>query len=423
MDALPRVLIVDASRVIRASLSKILTEFFDVREEANGESAWQTLVLDSSIVAVISGASLPKLDGYGLVERMRSSKLQRLRETPFFLIISDTVGEGERQQARIRGVTDFLQKGMASAQIGMLVAAIRKGAEVPPPEDPATEGRGSYKVGESVADEESVGTASNLGISDIMGQMGRMAGMSGITASDVMGSAKPVPEFPPRAEVELFLTRYLAAGGNHSVGVLVFGLDSYPRVAQRFGSDLADKIALKFGRLLANKIRTDDCIGAFLPGRVAIVAPGTNRALCASFAERVCKGLAAAQISIRGERVDMTVSVGVAAVPEDGVALSADDFLMLANGRMDAALKAGGNRVESGQSRTSEDFRKDEFVLRLKEIMTSVSPEALQPCLGSVGLQIVPVLKQIDLAFNLGLPLDDIERKLWSRARSERMMG
>ncbi len=423
MDALPRVLIVDASRVIRASLSKYLNQFFDIREEANGESAWQTLVLDSSIVAVVSGSSLPKLDGYGLVERMRGSKLSRLRNTPFYLIVSNEVSEGERQQARVRGVTDFLQKGMASAQIGILVAAIRKSCANPSdaPETPA-EGAVEYQARTPV-EEESVGTASNLGISDIMGQMGRLAGMSGITASDVLGPAKAVPDFPPRAEVEMAVARHLAASGTHAVGVLIFGLDSYSRVVERFGSELADRIALKFGRLLANKVRTDDSFGAFSPGRVAIVAPGTNRALCASFAERVCKGLAAAQISIRGERVDMTVSVGVASAPEDGAALGAEDFLALANGRMEAAQKAGGNRVEAGNLRAAADFKKDEFVLRLKELLGTVPAQALQPCLGSVGLQIVPLMKQIDLAFNLGLPLEEIERKLWSRARSERMTG
>lgn len=52
MNELPHVLIVDNSRVIRALLSRSLKDHFEVREETNGESAWQTLVLDSAIVAV-----------------------------------------------------------------------------------------------------------------------------------------------------------------------------------------------------------------------------------------------------------------------------------------------------------------------------------------------------------------------------------
>lgn len=432
MTDLPRVLIVDASRVIRASLAKYLKEFFDVREEANGESAWQTLVLDSSIVAVISGLHLPKLDGYGLVERMRSNKLRRLKETPFYLIVSDVVSEGERQQGRIRGVTDFLQKGMGSAEIGTVIGGIRGRQASPDAEDEAVaadEGVGLFRV-DHAAEPETVGTTSytgaqsDIGVSDILGQMGRLAGLSGLTASDVMGmqQASAMDDFPPRVDVDLRLRELLpAVGKGQAVGVLVFGLDSYEAVGERFNQDLADKIALKFGRLLAKKIRTDDTIGQFSPGRIAIVAPGTNRALCASFAERVCKGLAAAQISIRGQRVDMTVSVGIATMPEDGIAMGADELLDLANGRMESARREGGNRVESGASRSAGDFKQDEFVARLKELLGSAPASALQPCLGTVGLQIVPLLKQLDQSFNLGLPVDDIERKLWSRARAERM--
>ena len=66
-EALRRVLVVDHSRVVRSALAKHLREHFEVREEADGESAWQTLVLDSSIVAVVSGAQLPRLNGYDLL--------------------------------------------------------------------------------------------------------------------------------------------------------------------------------------------------------------------------------------------------------------------------------------------------------------------------------------------------------------------
>ena len=72
-----KVLVADASKVVRASLAKQLAEHFDVREEASGESAWQTLVLDSAIVGVVAGVNLNRLDGLGLLERVRESKLAR----------------------------------------------------------------------------------------------------------------------------------------------------------------------------------------------------------------------------------------------------------------------------------------------------------------------------------------------------------
>jgi CheY-like chemotaxis protein len=95
-----KVLVADASKVVRASLAKQLAEHFDVREEASGESAWQTLVLDSAIAGVVSGVNLNRLDGLGLLERVRDSKLARIRSLPFFLVVSSSFGESDRHLAR-----------------------------------------------------------------------------------------------------------------------------------------------------------------------------------------------------------------------------------------------------------------------------------------------------------------------------------
>ena len=44
-NQLPRILIVDESRMVRAMIIKHIRELYDFREEANGEAAWQVLVL------------------------------------------------------------------------------------------------------------------------------------------------------------------------------------------------------------------------------------------------------------------------------------------------------------------------------------------------------------------------------------------
>ena len=62
---LPRLLIVDDSRMVRASIIKHLKGRYAYREEVNGEAAWQTLVLDPTIRAVISDLGMPVLDGFG----------------------------------------------------------------------------------------------------------------------------------------------------------------------------------------------------------------------------------------------------------------------------------------------------------------------------------------------------------------------
>ena len=86
VSALPRVLIVDDSRMVRASIVKLIKGKFDVREEGDGEAGWQTLMLDPSIQVLISDLSMPKLDGYGLLQRVRASETARIREMPVIMI-------------------------------------------------------------------------------------------------------------------------------------------------------------------------------------------------------------------------------------------------------------------------------------------------------------------------------------------------
>jgi two-component system, cell cycle response regulator len=112
----PRVLIADDSRIVRASLVQHLRDRFDIREVVDGEAAWQAILLDSSIRVVISDLTMPKVDGYELLNRVRSSKVQRIRELPI-VIISGEEEAHERERAAAIGATDFIQKGVGAAEL------------------------------------------------------------------------------------------------------------------------------------------------------------------------------------------------------------------------------------------------------------------------------------------------------------------
>lgn len=112
----PRVLIADDSRIVRASLVQHLKDRFDIREVTDGEAAWQAILLDSSIRVVISDLTMPKVDGFELLNRVRSSKVQRIRELPI-VIISGEEQTAERDRAASVGATDFIRKGVGAAEL------------------------------------------------------------------------------------------------------------------------------------------------------------------------------------------------------------------------------------------------------------------------------------------------------------------
>lgn len=125
---LPRVLIVDDSRMVRASLIKQIRATFDVREEADGEAGWQALVLDPTIEVVISDIGMPKLDGFGLLARIRGSKISRISELPVIIISGEDENEA-REKAKSAGATDFISKGTPTVELLARLDALVKLAQ------------------------------------------------------------------------------------------------------------------------------------------------------------------------------------------------------------------------------------------------------------------------------------------------------
>jgi len=112
----PRVLIADDSRIVRATLIKHIEGLFEFREALDGEQAWEVLLLDPNIRVVITDLTMPKLDGYGLLQRIRASKISRIRNVPV-VVVSGSDEQEERDRAKAAGATDLITKGIGTAQL------------------------------------------------------------------------------------------------------------------------------------------------------------------------------------------------------------------------------------------------------------------------------------------------------------------
>lgn len=112
----PRILIADDSRIVRATLIKHIEGMFEFREALDGEQAWEMLLIDPSIRVVISDLTMPKLDGYGLLRRIRASKIGRIRDMPV-VVVSGSDEQAERERAKAAGATDLITKGIGTAQL------------------------------------------------------------------------------------------------------------------------------------------------------------------------------------------------------------------------------------------------------------------------------------------------------------------
>ena len=112
----PRLLVVDDSKVMRLSAIKILRSDFDVVVAQDGEDGWTKLESDQSIQAVFTDLSMPKLDGFELLTRIRNCDDNTIAELPV-VIITGGEDEASREKALGNGATDFITKPFDSVDL------------------------------------------------------------------------------------------------------------------------------------------------------------------------------------------------------------------------------------------------------------------------------------------------------------------
>ena len=124
-DQRPRILIVDESRMDRATLIKSIRDQYSFREEADGEAGWQHWFSTTRSGPGDLRLSMPMLDGYGLLTRVRSSKLTRLRQIPVMMIAGDET-EQASEHAKPWALPTSLRKGVGSTEILRRITSLRQ---------------------------------------------------------------------------------------------------------------------------------------------------------------------------------------------------------------------------------------------------------------------------------------------------------
>ena len=378
-----RILVVDGSRLVRATLAKRLEDCFGIIEEDNGESAWQRLMLDGSIVAVVSGLEPPRLAAPDLLARMRASALRRLRETPVVLLVSDLDNPGANaDEWRRQGVAGFMSKSMDKEA---MAACLENALSVPSQAAPLPGSQDEARDGARDHAHDGAQGGSTVSPPPLLG------------AEDFLAAVASLPH---------------AVESDESLCVLVFGIDRLDELTARFGADVPDLLTGRIAKLLAAKIDPRDVLGRCGEDRVAIVSHGVDLSSGGYFGRRVCKSMAQGQISIHGQKIRLTASVGVAATPDDRVA-SAEELLALASARLKQAMVCGGNTVCSELRPDCPLYRKDAEMLALCRLLGGEALGAEQK--DALGIAVLPLLQKLDATLALGLPLADVERHLTQR--------
>jgi PAS domain S-box-containing protein len=109
----PRILIADDNNDMRTYLKALLDPHAEVTACADGEAAFALLLRDPPDL-LLSDVMMPKLDGFGLIARIRAH--DALRDVPVILL-SARAGEEAKVEGLQAGADDYLVKPFAAAEL------------------------------------------------------------------------------------------------------------------------------------------------------------------------------------------------------------------------------------------------------------------------------------------------------------------
>ena len=313
-QSLPRVLIIDDSRMVRASIIRHVRGRFEVREEADGEAGWQTLLVDPTIQAVITDIGMPRLDGYGLLERMRSSRLSRINTLPVVVISGDDEPD-VRIRAKSAGATDFISKSVSNIELLARLEALTQLART---QRDLEESRAALATASPVDPDSGLATASYLHHH----------------ASQELASAQ-------RHKGEL--------------SVQVIEIDQFESLVARYGAHVAQLVNRKLSKIMATKLRKEDTVAELAPARFAVVSPATNMNGAAGFALRLQNAIDHIVMTYREERIRIRLTVGIATSSADQLE-TVSHLIGVAVQRLAQGRAAGGNRIIGDRGEITADM-------------------------------------------------------------------
>ena len=128
------------------------------------------------------------------------------------------------------------------------------------------------------------------------------------------------------------------------VSMLMLDIDHFKRVNDTYGHVAGDRILEGLARVLEQTVRQGDRVCRYGGEEIGVILPETDMQTAVNAAERL---RAAAEQAVfkddSGQEIKITVSIGVAALPEQAATLP--ELVNMADAALYAAKEGGRNRV------------------------------------------------------------------------------
>ena len=355
-----KILVVDDSRIVRASIRKHLAADYELVEEGDGLAGWNRLCADPGIQLLISDLSMPELDGMELVARVRAAEEARIRELPV-IIISGEEDEATRQRCVAHGANDFITK---SADRTEMLARVKANLDL------ATTRRTLHAT--RTADEHKS------------------------TVDVETGVASPHLLALQLDQLHAFATRHASP-----LVLTLIRIDEFDTLLQTLGDRLSVQMLSMLAKLLQTKLRREDTFAHLEGPLFAIASPGLSLDGARILADRLQQTVSNARINFRGEKLTLSATLSVTSTHHDPQA-SAQDFFAQGLQSLHATDTRGGLVIPDTPVAQAAPPQISEALAMLQRGET----DALRPHLPALIAYLQPLLALANSEMQLGWPLD-----------------
>jgi diguanylate cyclase (GGDEF)-like protein len=351
----PLVLVADDSKVIRKAVSKILGNDFELVEAEDGEVAWNQLGKEGRIEVLMTDIEMPKLDGYGLICRVRAADHDHLRDLPI-IVITGAEDEVTRERAYACGATDFITKPIDGVQ---LLARARAHARL----DEAVR-----KIGEMEVQLEEQ------------------------SPTDTLTGLRSQRYLLERGDQDLAFAKRHGSG----LSVVRLDVDDFRNMYDTHGDEVGNALIVWVAKIVQQSVRTEDTAARLRGCHFGILMPGTGRTDAAVVCERIRNGVNARPFTHGALTLPVTVSVGLVTLGLDKAA-AIGDLMAAAEKNLTLAKADGGNRLSVGYEETLQAA--EEAVIEQPDMETALKllekneGGKLVPYLPELAGRLVPLLE------------------------------
>lgn len=295
-----RILIAEDDHISRRILTAILRKWdYDPVVTEDGLAAWEVMQQPDAPQLVLLDWGMPKMEGPELCRRIRAKNASN---PPYVILVTGRDKKVDIVQGLDAGANDYIVKPYDPDE---LQARIRVGRRMIELQTSLIEARDALEH-QAMHD-------------PLTGLLNRRAILNRLA------------EELARAKRE---RRGLSIG--------VCDIDHFKSINDTFGHQAGDEVLTSFGQCMKTQMRIYDSLGRYGGEEFIIISTASGNQSKGQLYERLRQTAAAMEIEWNGERVCLTISIGVAAATEQS---TVDGILSVADVALYKAKAAGRNRV------------------------------------------------------------------------------